>query len=209
MNLTQLAKQTFNQCAQQYQDKFMDTTLYHDTFDLFCEKVSMPGAQILDIACGPGNVTRYLLERRPDYNILAIDIAENMIALARANNPAAQFQVMDARDIPKLCRQFAGIMCGFGLPYLSKEDAIQLIADAAALLHDNGVLYISTMEDDYSKSGLETSSSGSQLYIHYHEAGYLLDALQHNGFQVVEVRRIPFTGYNGKLSTDLVLIAQK
>jgi hypothetical protein len=40
-------------------------------------------------------------------------------------------------------------MCGFGLPYLSKEETENLISGSFALLKPEGVLYVSTMEDDY------------------------------------------------------------
>lgn len=34
--------------------------LYNDTFDKFCDLVEKRGADILDIATGPGNVAKYL-----------------------------------------------------------------------------------------------------------------------------------------------------
>jgi len=75
-----------------------------------------------------------------------------MLALAKKNNPTAEFQLLDSREILKLNKTYDAIMCGFCLPYLTKEEAIQLMEDAAKILNANGVIYISTMEDDYSKS---------------------------------------------------------
>ena len=94
--------ETWNKMASLYQVKFMDLDLYNDSYDIICKSITKKGASILEIGCGPGNITRYLLSQRPDYNILGIDIAPNMIALAQKNNPTAKFKVMDCRRIGEL-----------------------------------------------------------------------------------------------------------
>ena len=149
----------------------MHLDLYNDTFDLFCNNIAQENAEILDVACGPGNITQYLLKKRPDFKILGIDLSTNMINLARLNNSTAEFLLMDCRKIGLLDKKFDGIMCGFCLPYLSKTAAVKLINDAAQLLNPNGVFYLSTMEENEDKkSGLKTSSTGDQLRPPYPEA---------------------------------------
>ena len=209
MDKTKMAIDIFDKRASEYQAKFMDVGLYHDTFDLFCTSITKENAEILELACGPGNITRYLLNKRPDFKILGIDLAPNMIELAKMNNPTASFQCMDCRDIRLLGKKYDAVMCGFCLPYLSKEESVQLISDVYNLLESNGLLYISTMEDDYAKSGLESSSSGDQMFIHYHEADYLTQALLENGFKIIDVQRIEYPKQDGSKTTDLVIIAGK
>jgi len=210
MNKIQTPAEVFNKHAKAYQDRFMDQDLYHDTIDLFCASIRPGQADILELACGPGNITRYLLQQRPDFKILGTDLATNMLDLAAINNPRAVFRQMDCRDLASLEQQYDGVVCGFGLPYLSKEEAVQLIADVAGILRPGGVCYISTMEDEYSKSGLKSSSSGEDwLHIHYHEAGYLTEALIDHGFHIIDLRRKAFPTPDGTTTTDLVLIAGK
>ena len=203
------AEVLFNKHAHTYQEKYMDVRGYGDSLDAFCAKITSPEAKILDIACGPGNITRYLLNKRPDFKILGIDLAENMIDLAKINNPEAEFAVMDCKEISRLNPDYAGVMCGFCLPYLNKTDALQLIEDASKLLLPGGVLYLSTMEDDYSKSGLKRSSTGDQTYMYFHEAGYLSDALLANGFEIYLLQRQPFPMSDGTENTDLLILAGK
>lgn len=209
MDKTKMAIDLFDTYANEYQAKFMDTDMYNDSFDLFCQSIPTPHAEILDIACGPGNITRYLLKKRPDFNILGIDLSPNMLHLAEINNPSAKFQLMDCRDIGQLIKQFDAIMCGFGLPYLSKEETENLIRDSFALLKSKGVLYVSTMEDEYSKSGLKTSSSGSQLFMYYHEAETLTHALKKYGFKIIDLQRKRYPAPDGTITTDLLIIAGK
>lgn len=96
MDKTRTLREIFNKYANKYNDKFKDFELYNDTFDVFCDKVKKEKADILEIACGTGNITQYILKKRPDLKILGLDIAENMIELAKSNNSKAEFKVMDA-----------------------------------------------------------------------------------------------------------------
>lgn len=211
MDTGKLTKTLFNKFAQPYQDKFMDAETYVDTYTAFCERIPAKGAAILEVACGPGNITRHLLAQRPDFKLLGIDLAEKMIDLARINNPDAEFRVMDGRNISELKQQFDGIICGFGLPYLSQEEALLFIREASQLLRHSGVLYLSTMEDDYSKSGFKGSSSGGsdQLYTYYYEADFLTESLHQNGLTLIDLQRRPYPESDGTITTDLFLLAQK
>jgi len=209
MNKIKTAAEVFNLRAKEYQEKFMDVALYHESFDLFCSKILNQNANILEIACGPGNITKYLLKRRPDFKILGIDLASKMIELAKINNPDAEFKLLDCRNIGKIEKRYDAIMCGFCLPYLSKEEAIKLISDSSKLLNTNGVLYLSTMEDDYGKSGIVTSSYGDQTHMYYHQADYLTSILNENDFKIIDLNRKEYSTQDGTKTTDLLIIAGK
>lgn len=211
MDKNKLAIVLFDKHAKTYQDKYMNVDLYRDSFNRFCEAITPEGANILELACGPGNVTRFLLDKRPDFKILGTDLAPNMLNLARQNNPEAEFQLMDCRDIARIETRYDGIMCGFCLPYLSKSESIALIADASILLKKKGVFYISTMEDDYEKSGWQGPSSGGpdKLFLYYHQADYLSKALLENGFLILDLQRVTYPGTDDSIITDLILLAQK
>lgn len=203
------ASQVFNECAEEYARRFMDVSAYHASLDLFCEAVETPSAAVLDVACGPGNISRYLLMRRPGFRVLGVDLAPNMLRLARACCPGAEFRMIDARDIRHLGRSFDAVTCGFCLPYLSKSEAIGLIGDAAALLNSGGVLYLSTIEGDYTKSGPTRSTDGRhELVMYFHEANYLTAALVDSGFDVFHTCRRELAGENGTTATDLILLAR-
>ncbi len=208
MDHTKAAVDIFDKYAQAYTDKFMDVSMYHESLDVFCGLLQ-ENATILELACGPGNITKYLLSKRPDLQLLGTDLSPNMLELAKVNNPTATFQLLDCRDILSLGKRYDGIVCGFCLPYLSKKEAIQLIGDAAKVLNDDGALYISTMENDYSKSGYETNSKGDSMYMYYHEEGYLTAALKEHGFTVVDINRKQYSKDGDTTVTDLLLTATK
>lgn len=209
MDKTKIAVSIFNKYAKEYQDKFMDVNLYSDTFDLFCNSIAKDNPEVLEIACGPGNITKYLLQKRPDLKILGTDLSLNMLELAKINNPTAEFQLMDCRDIDKIDKKYSAIMCGFCLPYLSKEETFKFISDASRLLESNGILCLSTMEDDYNKSGFRKGSTGDEIFMHYHQVDYLTYMLNRNNFKIIDLQRKIYPEGEGVITTDLLIVAQK
>ncbi len=201
--------QTWDKLASAYQDKFMAMDLYNSTYDLFCHAVEKQKAKIFEVGCGPGNITKYLLSKRPDFKITATDVAPSMIELAQQNNPNADCQIMDCREINAITKKFDGIVCGFCMPYLSKEDCRKLIADCAALLKNGGIFYFSTIEGDYTKSGYENSSDGQHtMYVYLHQADYLKEILQENDFEIIALHRIEYPKKD-EIGIHLVFIAMK
>jgi cyclopropane fatty-acyl-phospholipid synthase-like methyltransferase len=175
---------TWNNIASIYQDKFMELDLYNDTYDFICTCIDKPKAKILEIGCGPGNITKYLLSKRPDFEILGIDIAPNMVELAKQNNPTAHFAIMDCRQINSLDTKFDGIIGGFCLPYLSQTECKELISNSYDLLNENSLIYLSFVEGEPDKSEFKVGSGG-RVYFNY----YKLDDIkkQLNKFKFVEL----------------------
>jgi ubiquinone/menaquinone biosynthesis C-methylase UbiE len=202
---------TFSKVAEKYQDKFMDIDLYNDAYDKFCNLIQKEDADIFEIATGPGNVTRYLKSKRPDFRILGIDLAPNMVDLAKKNNPDVDFRLMDCRDISSINKKFDGVMCGFCLPFLSKEEVRALFRDVSAMLNSPGYFYLSTMEDDYSKSGFEktTFSGNDRIFFYYHQSDYLTECLQEAGLEITYLQRQDYPEPDGTVLTDLIIIASK
>ncbi|WP_076409480.1 class I SAM-dependent methyltransferase [Shewanella sp. UCD-KL12] len=200
---------TFDKLAEKYQDKYMELSLYQDTFDAFIEQLRLNKAGTLfEMACGPGNITRLLNEQLPELSIYATDLSPNMVRLAQINNPSVKVDVMDSREIAQLDERFDAIMSGFCLPYLSKSDAEKLIKSSASLLTSNGVIYLSTMEDDYDKSKYSENSDGDKVYTHYHQADHLIRHLEANGFEILKLIRKTSPAQQGSSENDLFIIAK-
>jgi 2-polyprenyl-3-methyl-5-hydroxy-6-metoxy-1,4-benzoquinol methylase len=199
----------YDKLAGVYQEKFMDLDLYNDTYDLFCSVIVKRSATILELACGPGNITKYISARRPDFKILATDGAPQMVALAKANNPGVECRVLNIEEVASLPEKFDGIVCGFCMPYLSKSDCIKLIRDCSGLLDSDGIFYFSTIEGDYEKSGYETGSTGDAMYIYYHGEEYLLQALEENGFELISLLRKSYTSTSHISPSHMIFIARK
>ncbi len=130
--------EVFNNCAKQYEEKFLDDSRYNSIYYLFCDLLKKKNPKVLEVGCGPGNTTNALLKIRPDFEVLGIDLSPNMIELAKKNNPKADFQLLDAREIGALNKKFDAVVCSFCLPYLNKEDALSFIENVSKLIQRVG-----------------------------------------------------------------------
>jgi ubiquinone/menaquinone biosynthesis C-methylase UbiE len=199
--------ETWNKLASLYEEKFMHLDIYNESYDRFCEMISVRNAAILEIGCGPGNIARYILSKRPDFRLEGIDIAPAMIELAQKNNPSARFFVMDSRDINSIDKKFDAIICGFCIPYLSTDETSKLINDCKNLLNEKGVLYISLVEGEYSKSGFMTGSTGDRTYFYFHELNTILENLQASQFRSPEIMKVNYRKADGSVEIHTIVIA--
>jgi 2-polyprenyl-3-methyl-5-hydroxy-6-metoxy-1,4-benzoquinol methylase len=201
----------YNKVAEAYEAKFMNNSIYHKSYDALLECMVNKHLSVLDIACGPGNISKYILSKKPECIITGIDAAPNMVSLATKNIPSGLFKVMDCRDVLQLNQMFDVIICGFCMPYITKADVKKLLVDMSAMLNQNGILYMSTMEGVYDSSDFEKASFGgeNQIFIHYHEEAYLKEYLAECGLTVEKLIKQNYPESDGSITIDMIFIAKK
>ena len=99
-----------------------------------------PGQRILDLACGPGTLSRILASRvAPDGEVVGVDLAQGMIELARACvRSNARFEVMDIEDLKFADASFDAASCGHGLQFAPNLQ--QALGEARRVLRPQAVL---------------------------------------------------------------------
>lgn len=67
--------------------------------DLLARLQNLAPKKVVDLGCGPGNMTKLLAERWPEALVLGLDSSQHMIDSARAQNnpPNLRFELADAR----------------------------------------------------------------------------------------------------------------
>ena len=83
-----------------------------------------PAMLILDLACGPGNLTRRLAPLvAPDGQVIGVDLAPGMLDRARMSAPSnAHFELMDIEDLRFHDSSFDAAVCGHGLQFVPHLD---------------------------------------------------------------------------------------
>jgi len=203
-----IAKRIFSTHADTYRARFWDVSRYAATLLRFA--ASLPsGARVLELGCGPGNVTSVFLQERPDLQICATDFSPEMVALAQLVHPSLETLVLDVRDFSEIDRTFEGIAAGFVLPYINEEDTRRFLREASRRLTSGGFLYLSTMvENSTQRSGLRTNSAGDTVYMYYHPASDLLRWLADAGFTVTFQTLDFYTAGDGTVTSDIALVAR-
>lgn len=207
MNSYQETFNTWNKIAGLYEEKFMHLELYNESYEAFCKAIPK-NAKVLEMGCGPGNITQYILNRRPDLKLEGTDISENMIALAAKNNPGADFYVMDCRDLHKKQSGYSAILCGFCIPYLLEDDCRKFIKDCSDKILRGGALYLSFVEGDPKQSGFISGSSGDRTYFSYYETSWIKNLLSENHFNELNSFDVIYPARQGT-EIHKILIAQK
>lgn len=200
--------ETWNNIAALYQEKFMDMDIYNKSYDYICESIQKPKANLLDVGCGPGNITKYLLEKRPDFKILGIDNAPKMIALARANNPNATFSIMDCRNIGDLGEKYDGIIVGFCLPYLAPNEANNFLEQSYKMLNEKGLIYLSFVEGHPQDAEYKVGKGG-RVYFNYYELRQLTEFLSNIGFGSIKPIHIKYKKSSVEYDNHTILTAIK
>jgi ubiquinone/menaquinone biosynthesis C-methylase UbiE len=94
-----------------------------------------PGMRVLDLACGPGNLTRRIAALvAPDGEVVGVDLAPGMIERAQAAAIAnATFEVMDIEELRFPDDSFDAGLCGHGLQFAPHLD--RALGEARRVLH--------------------------------------------------------------------------
>ena len=200
---------TFSRLADLYAEKYFHLDMYDRYLEQFLRRIEPQGASVIDVACGPGNVSAYLAKVRPDLKLMGVDLAEGMVKQARRRVPSAEFLVKDCRHIGELEHVFDASAFAFGLSYLTDDDANRFFSSLNAILADSAILYLSTITGEPSSSGFETSSSGDRVYIKYRSVGDVLSMVERAGYRVDFWEVISSPANASKATQDLILIAQR
>jgi SAM-dependent methyltransferase len=183
---------SWNQVARLYQEKFAGLHLYDEGYDAFCRLLTQKRARLLELGCGPGNLTQALLNRRPDFQILGLDGAPEMLRIARELVSDARFELADVRDLSAYPGPFDGIVSGFCIPYLSPEELPRHISDLSGRLDTDGILYLSFLEGDPANSGWVHGSTGHAMEFFYFQKSFMRNLLAVNNLLVEMEMDFPF-----------------
>ncbi|PZU84722.1 MAG: class I SAM-dependent methyltransferase [Chryseobacterium sp.] len=199
----------WSQVANQYEEKFMNLNIYDDSYDLFCNNIKANFPSILEIGCGPANISKYISNKIPDAHIFGIDYSEKMIELAKKNVPNGKFEVMDCRDIDRFKDKFDAIISGFCLPYINEKELDKFISDINNLLKDNGLFYLSFVEGNPEDSKFQTSSTGHQLFFNFHLLEDIQLKLKRIGFADFQILKVNFERSETETEVHTIIIAGK
>lgn len=106
--------------------------------DLVARVGTTAPATVVDLGCGPGNLTRLLAERWPDADVAGVDSSAEMIAAARAGGGAARFDVADLRTWAASGRRVDVLVSNATLQWVPGH--LDLLADLVASVVPGGWL---------------------------------------------------------------------
>jgi SAM-dependent methyltransferase len=117
-----------------------------DTGFLDAALTDLPAGPVLDVGCGPAQVSRYLLEH--GRAAIGIDLAPGMLAAAVRLVPSARLVAADLLALPLRAASCAGAVASYSLHHLPRGRLATALAGLREALRPGGVLVVITHGGD-------------------------------------------------------------
>lgn len=116
---------------------------------------------------------------------------------------------MDCRTISSLNEKFDAIVCGFCIPYLTKNETVDFINNCTQLLNSDGCIYLSFVEGNPEDSAFQVGSSGDRIFFNYHQIETLEELLINAGFSSPQIIHVNYPKSNNTTEIHTILISTK
>jgi ubiquinone/menaquinone biosynthesis C-methylase UbiE len=161
---------------------------------------------ILDLACGPANISDFIKKHVPEISICGVDLSPEMLQIAEQKLPTHKFYNSDILDLKIPNQTFDMIICGFGLPYLQPTEIPQLLKEIQKFSHSKTVFYISCMQGNGTKTETTSFTGNDTLDIVYHTKESILDELKKHNFSLITYNELNYTEPDGSISIDMIFM---
>ena len=206
MDHTKLTIVAYDKNAQAYAEEFMHFLPYSQRIDEFSALLP-EGSYVLDLACGPGNTARQLLDSGKNLRLIGVDLSKEMVLAARSNAPEADFLIQDLRETTFPPHSFDAVVLSFCIVHLFNQEALELVTRVRDWVKPKGMLYLSFMEGK--QAGFETTSFSSEpIYFNYYDADAMVAFLEQNGFAIKQITKQGYQETDGSITTDVFVFAQ-
>ncbi len=106
--------------------------------DNFLTKLN-PNAYVLDMACGIGKITKYIYEK--GFHIDGCDLCEELLSVAKENNPNINFYLSDIRNF-ETDTKYEAVILSYILFHFKIDDIRLILKKIKNLLTYNGIVHI-------------------------------------------------------------------
>ena len=203
-------KEAYNNWAEQY-DTNANKTRDLEAKALRRSLTGMPFQNCLEIGCGTGKNTVWLIEKAK--HITAVDLSEEMLAKARGKIQSDKVQFVQA-DINRPWAFSGGNydLVTFSLVLEHIENLEAVFEKAAAALIGGGYMYIGELHPfkQYtgSKARFETENGTQVVTCYNHHVSEFVQSAKKHGFQVADINEY-FDEDQGEIPRILTLILKK
>jgi 2-polyprenyl-3-methyl-5-hydroxy-6-metoxy-1,4-benzoquinol methylase len=209
MDKTKLTIDSYQSCAEAYQKKFMNLESMYGNFMHDFEVLLKAKSKILDLGCGPGNFSKFLISKNKGYSVDGIDLSSEMVRLAKENVPGGNFSIKDIRGLEYPESSYDAVIASFCFVHLTNGETRLVIADLSKIIKEKGWLYISVMEGDKNLFESSSFSNGGEFFYNFYSEKFLVNTLMENDFTIVRVDRQDYQELDGTVTIDMSIFAQK
>lgn len=147
-----------------------------------------PDETVLEIGCGPGEVSGYL--QRFGVKCLGTDISEQMVANARKYFPQVCFEVQDFFRLGYGDGSFCGVVGFYAIVNLASEEVKAVLVEVKRVLKRDG-LFLFSFHIDEGEEKVEVENffnhEGTALTFYYFNVDDVKAWVESLGFEVIDI----------------------
>ncbi|HEY8732601.1 MAG TPA: class I SAM-dependent methyltransferase, partial [Candidatus Limnocylindria bacterium] len=96
-----------------------------------------PGQRVIDVGCGPGALTRELVDRLGPTNVIAVDPSESFVTAIRERFPAVEVRRATAEQLPFADRTFDAALAQLVVHFMA--DPVAGLREMARVVRPDGI----------------------------------------------------------------------
>lgn len=181
-------KAVFGKNAEVYAEKFADQSAFQESIDFFCAHIKS-NPIVLELGCGPGNLSAYILDKVNPASFTGLDVAPEMIELFQKRFPTHNAVVGDINSF-SFEHPLDAIIAGFCVPYLSEVELRSLVKKMKNALTINGLCYWSWILGNNESKTTKSSDGKHQLLMHYYSYEFMKSLFEGSGFEVLNYQEV-------------------
>ncbi|MGK3204584.1 class I SAM-dependent methyltransferase [Amycolatopsis sp. MEPSY49] len=188
MTRPETAAEVFDALGTDYEHAFRNLAEQRAALTALAEQLPA-GATVLDLGSGTGRPTADALAAA-GYAVTGYDVAPKMVEIARAQVPAARFEVDDMRELTFEAGSWDAITAFFSMLQLPRADQETMLGRMAAWLKPGGLLVFATVPADV--DGVDIVFMGHAVRASSFDAETLQEKLRAAGLEIVREEQAMF-----------------
>ena len=144
-----------------------------------------PKAKILDVGCGSGRDAKIFTEK--GLSVVGVDFSQNLIDIASAHAPKAEFHVMDIESINFPSASFDGIWSLCSLLHFPKKVLPNIIKNIHSLLKEDGYFYMALKKGRGEVLEKDTRYGDFEKFWAFYEEDELRQIFESAQFNILEL----------------------
>lgn len=154
-----------------------------ESIERFC-KLLPTKARIIDIGCGTGRDAKVFSEK--GLSVVGIDLCPNMIKLAKAHAPLADFRRMDIEAMSFPEASFDGAWAGASLLHIPKNTISVVLDSIYLMLKPQGIFYLTLREGIGEELQTDLRYGDFKKFWAFYEQNELNEVVKSSGFTILE-----------------------
>lgn len=139
MQSTDELRSTYNRIAHDYHQDHLTDTWDDDYFSYFAEAIA-PRGRVLDLGCRPGTETKRLIAN--GFEVEGFDLSDELLVIAREQNPHAKFIQGDMRSLPYADESFDGVFAKASLLHIPKQDMDTVLQEIHRVMKPKAIVHV-------------------------------------------------------------------